>query len=334
MKQILLTIFTIPKPFRGHIEIIQRNALKSYLSLGNSVEVLLLGEEVGIAEMSAELNIRHIPYLEKNHFGTPTVNSAFAIAQAEAQGSIMAYVNADIILTSDILRAIKSVSFEKFLITGQRWDLNIGSELDFESSGWERQLRDWAITCGKQFGPLGMDCFIFPKGMYRDLPPFIIGRACWDNWIIYWTRKSKIPVIDATSTLTIVHQNHDYSHVPRGKDWVYTGPERDLNYALAGGWDHIFILDDANWILTPQGLKRLPLTRNFLENRRRRLPILYPRLSAQLDRLSLYTSKILNGVRRVADGVRRVAAGNAWRVTQFRLRVSGYLVRRIKGVLS
>jgi len=300
----MLTIFAIPKPFVGHIGIIQRNAIKSWLSLGEQVEILLLGDEVGIQEIAAEFNLAHLPGLKRNRFNTPTVSSAFDIAQKAAKGSFMAYVNGDIILTRDFLKVPGSIPFKKFLISGQRLNLEVTEELDFISPDWERELVQQAATSGKRIGPAAMDCFIFPKGMYRHLPPFGIGRAGWDNWIVYWARSHKIPVIDATQALTLIHQNHDYAHHPQGLDGVYFGEERDSNIELAGGWEHIFTLDDANWLLTPGGLKRPPLTGSSLLNRMRRLPSLHP-LTTPLVKLLFGAAKICQKVGRRAEGYLR-----------------------------
>jgi len=46
----LITLFSAPKPFTDlHIAMIQRNAIKSWTLLSD-VEVILLGEETGLAE--------------------------------------------------------------------------------------------------------------------------------------------------------------------------------------------------------------------------------------------------------------------------------------------
>ena len=50
-----LTFFSTPKPFtRPHIDLIQRNAIQSWLRAGEDVEVILIGEEEGLAEVAAE----------------------------------------------------------------------------------------------------------------------------------------------------------------------------------------------------------------------------------------------------------------------------------------
>ena len=57
----MLTIFSTPKPFVGHIDIIQRNAIKSWTLLHPDVEVILFGDEEGAAEVCQEFGIRHEP---------------------------------------------------------------------------------------------------------------------------------------------------------------------------------------------------------------------------------------------------------------------------------
>ena len=77
-----LTIFTAPKPFTNpHIALIQRNAIRSWLSLGPQVEVILLGEEDGLAEAAAELGVKHLPEVARNASGTPLVSSMFDLAR-------------------------------------------------------------------------------------------------------------------------------------------------------------------------------------------------------------------------------------------------------------
>ena len=41
----MLTIFSTPKPFRGHIGVIQRNAIESWKRIHPDVEIILFGDE-------------------------------------------------------------------------------------------------------------------------------------------------------------------------------------------------------------------------------------------------------------------------------------------------
>jgi hypothetical protein len=96
--------------------------------------------------------------------------------------------------------------------------------------------------------PGGSDYFIFPREAYTDMPAFAIGRAGWDNWMIYHARCQGWEVIDATRAAQIVHQTHDYSHLPGGQPH-YRLPETGENVRLAGGKRTIFGLKDANRVL-------------------------------------------------------------------------------------
>ena len=77
------------------------------------------------------------------------------------------------------------------------------------------------------------------------MPDFAIGRAGWDNWMIYHARRQGWQVIDGTPDLALIHQNHDYSHLPGGKPH-YTLAESDRNIALAGGPQNLYLVLDAN----------------------------------------------------------------------------------------
>ena len=139
----LLTVFSAPKPFSdSHINMIQRNAIQSLLQLGNEIEVLLIGNEPGMHEFADEFNIRQIPDVDCNESGTPLVSSIFSQAYRVSATPIMAYVNADIILLSDFLSSAKSISTQEkpYLVVGQRWDLEVNTNLDF-SEGWEERLQ-------------------------------------------------------------------------------------------------------------------------------------------------------------------------------------------------
>src|SRR5512144_1455865 len=100
-----LTIFTAPKPFTDpHIATIQRNAIQSWCHLGSEVEVVLVGEETGLAENAAQFGLRHLPQVERNELGTPLVSSIFSLARQASNSPLLAYVNADVMLLPDFLQ--------------------------------------------------------------------------------------------------------------------------------------------------------------------------------------------------------------------------------------
>lgn len=290
--QSAITLFAIPKPFEGHNKIIQLNAIRSWLYMRPRCEIILFGNEAGTAEVAAELGIWHAPDVECNEYGTPLVSSLFASAQKLARHDTLCYVNADIILLSDFLPAIRQVRKRPFLIVGRRWDIDIEDPIKFAAPIWETHLRALVDKQGKLHPASGIDYFVFPRELYDNMPPLAIGRGGWDNWLLYRARALKVPVIDASGVITAIHQNHDYSHHPGGADGVWKGPEIKRNIELMGGADHSFSLDYANWLLTNQGLKSA-ITPRHLYFRLRAIPMLNPRfrfLLAPLKALHQTTS--------------------------------------------
>jgi hypothetical protein len=242
-----LTLFSAPKPFTDpHIDAIQRNAIRSWRCLGDQVEVLLIGEEPGMAPAAQDLGVRQLPEVRRNASGTPLVSSIFALARQASASPVLAYLNADMIVLPDFLDAARQAAAqaERFLIVGQRWDLDVRREIDF-SPGWEQRLRAEVQARGRLHAPAGSDYFIFPRDSFTDMPDFAIGRAGWDNWAIYHALRSGWAVIDATSAVAIVHQDHDYGHLPGGKPH-YDLEESHHNQALAGGMAHLYTVLDAN----------------------------------------------------------------------------------------
>jgi hypothetical protein len=96
---------------------------------------------------------------------------------------------------------------------------------------------------------------IFRRGLYRDLFPFALGRAGFDNWLLWKAHSLKAPVIDASRAVMAVHQNHDYSHHPQGERGVWEGAEAKRNRELMGGWHHSFTLSDASHRLVSTKIK-------------------------------------------------------------------------------
>ncbi|MBM3143732.1 MAG: hypothetical protein FJ010_01935 [Chloroflexi bacterium] len=242
-----LTIFTAPKPFADpHINIIQRNAIRSWQCLSGDVEVLLIGEEEGLAEAADEFDIQHLPDVARNEWGTPLVSSIFTLARENSHAPLLAYVNADILLTPDFLEVARQVAeqTEKFLIVGRRWDLDVRWELAF-SANWVSGLRKEVRSKGKLHAPSGSDYFVFPRHVFTEIPDFAIGRAGWDNWMIYHGLRQGWPVIDASGSLMIVHQVHDYGHLPDGQAH-YDLEETKINAELGGGMQNMYMVLDAS----------------------------------------------------------------------------------------
>ena len=251
-----LTIFTASKPFiNPHINIIQRNAIQSWKTL-EDVEVILIGDEPGIPEIAREFGVRNVPKVERDEKGIPTVRSVMEVGNAYSDSPYLCYANADMILMSDLLQASRQVSAQAkdFLMIGQRWDLDLTEPLDF-SPDWEARLRLLVKEKGKFYSPWGIDYFVFPRHLYTEIPNFTIGRPAWDNWMVYHARHTWGLAVDATRSVMVVHQSHDYSHLPGNKPPYHSDVARS-NLAKAGGRRCINNILDTNRELISGKIRR------------------------------------------------------------------------------
>lgn len=240
-----------------------------------------MGGEEGSSEACLEIGGTEIPCIKRNAQGTPLLSDAFAQADARASGTLLCYVNADILLFDDFMPAISSVRGQaagEFLVTGRRWNFDAAAESsDFHPADFRRMVAEQ----GKLYDEFNMDYFVFPRGLFAEIPDFAVGRPGWDNWLVYEARRRGVRVIDATSAIMAGHQNHDYAHTSEGrkggKAAVWSGAEASANRSLARG--RLFDLRDATHILTAS--REVVPRRDFFHWWRRRTVAheIYPRWS-------------------------------------------------------
>jgi hypothetical protein len=269
----MITIFTNPRPFFNHFDTIQRNAIQSWLKLKPECEIVLFeDEEKTTSKVAEEFGLRCITDIACDEFGTPLLSDVLNKVQNLASYSIIAQINTDIILMFDFLDMIKRINTimgeKPFFLSGRRWDLEIKENINFSKADWENELREKIKKEGKLHGFAGMDYWIFPKNLLFDPPPFIVGRPGMDSWLVFKAKKLKIPVIDATEIVTIIHQNHNYPQ----KRKPFFEIEKKRNLKLAGGLTNMCTLRDADWILTKDGLRRPPYPRRIFSQ----LSLFYP----------------------------------------------------------
>jgi hypothetical protein len=238
-----LTFFTTCKPFEREFAVIQQNALRSWKNAYPDCEVIVFGDEPGVSECCRELGFKQISQVQRSEYGTPLLNSLFEQIEHATSSDILAFINADIMLTRGLTPAVEAVRrrFEKFLLIARRWNVELQRSWDFGRVDWELELRRYVRSRGVLEPPYGgVDLFVYSRGLWRNLPPFAVGRTRWDSALVHEARKLRIPVVDATEEVFSVHPKHDYSHVRPALPALAKGPETDVNEKLLGGEEFIF----------------------------------------------------------------------------------------------
>ncbi len=238
----MLTLFTIPKPFAGAAGLLQEEALRSWLAL-EGVQVVLVGEAPGAVPAGVERG----EALQPQGSTSPQLDDAFGRVDAIARHPLRCCVNADIVLLPDLLPAVEAAAAmaPRFLLVGRTHDVDPARVAGRDADG----LRALAAACPLR-GPAAIDWLVFPAGLFDPLPPFNVGRATFDNWMV-WRARQVGPVVDATEAVTVIHQAHGYEHLAGGKDEAYYGPEAARNLALAGGKRRLYTLNDASHRMRP-----------------------------------------------------------------------------------
>ena len=250
----MISLFSTPKAFEGHIGLIQHNTMANWQLFG--YETFLFCNDPGVKQAAMKYGVNHVPEVARTEMGTPIIGEIFRDVQTKASHDLIMYANTDIIFVRGLDEVLNYVNntFDRVLVTGSRHNLDVEREIKY-TGNWSYQLEEEARTQGVPHPGTGIDYFIFRKGMFTDMPKFALGRGYWDTWLVASALSHKSPVIDATEVVFVVHQNHDYMHLPesaekRGKrkKWYSKGPETAENSILRG--DMIKSCRDATYKLS------------------------------------------------------------------------------------
>jgi hypothetical protein len=229
-----VTFFTVTRPFVGEFDRIQRLAISSWLSAVPTSEVLVFGNREGTADACRVLGAKHIPAVTTNEHGTELVNAVFKQAHELAQGDWRRWlceVSADIVLGGDFAMALEGAEkLAKPFIVGQRWDVKADNTMSLHP-------------------PCGIDYFLYRRDTLGEIPPFAVGRSAYDQWLL-WAAIEQwgMTVIDATETITALHQNHGYPEYG-DKAKLLASEERAHNLELASECKRWYGINDAPFVM-------------------------------------------------------------------------------------
>ncbi|NBV83839.1 hypothetical protein EBR57_06950 [bacterium] len=216
----------------------------------------MFGEEDGTRLIADSLpNAKHVPTVKRNRFGTPLINDLFVQTSIHAASDWVAYANCDIILPPTMPQLVDLITQQiksPFVLAGRRWNIDVDFLIDFENPDWFNQLESRFANNKTLYSTAGMDLFVFPNHFYDKMPPFSIGwpGAKYDNWLVWYARHRKIPIIDITSAISIYHQNHP---VGGGSVHPEKWEEHHISLKLLGGYGRSFDIRDTTHIALPNG---------------------------------------------------------------------------------
>lgn len=287
----MITIFSAMRPFREDIGEVQLNAIRSWLAIRPRCEVILVDDEEGTTAAATQgLEVQVIAEVKRSRLGAPLLDDLLRIGAAHARYDILAYNTADVMLPPDFAvkmrRCHDLMQGRPYLVAAARWDLNRMITPRFDEHDWWADVEAAVKAHGRPHGHTAMDLWVYPRSQDLRAPPFPIGRCATDGWMVYQMRKEKIPVIDATSELLIVHQFHSR---PAKRSLLFYQEQIECMRLVDRPAENLMSLLDADWVFAdgrikrPQGLRRAHALMSFFRpyrwlvglRRKYRVPHLY-----------------------------------------------------------
>lgn len=287
----MITIFSPMRPFHGNIGGVQLNAIHCWLALRPKCEVLLFDDEEGTTrEATRGLDVRVVKEVKRSRMGAPLLNDLFRLARQNATYDILAYNTADVLLPADFVPKIaechRLMAGRPYMAICSRFDMARAMEIDFSQSTWFEQVKAEVAAAGVPHGHTAGDLWVYPRNFDMAPPAFPIGRHLTDGWAIYSARLRRIPVIDLTAEILLVHQLHDR---PAKRNPFFYEEQLECVRLFENAAENALSVIDADWVFTagqihrPRGLRRIraalslfrPYRRLVGFRRKRKHPHLY-----------------------------------------------------------
>lgn len=221
---------------------IQNNAIQSWLRLGITRNIVVVGKDEGVKEYAAKCNLIYEPDVKINKWNTPLVNSIFELGRKHTpDDQLLCYINSDIILLDTFADTVMSWynqfadTTKDVLIVGRRWDWNTPKEVDFSNPDWQTVVTEQAKGDGRMHEYSGIDYFVHTKTTYPFIFPLAIGRYWWDWWLVGNCERRGVMTIDISPTAFIIHQNcpwYQQGKVVRNRKQMYQTEEVKRNHSF------------------------------------------------------------------------------------------------------
>eukprot|EP01060_Flectonema_neradi_P009011 TRINITY_DN16443_c0_g1_i1.p1 TRINITY_DN16443_c0_g1~~TRINITY_DN16443_c0_g1_i1.p1 ORF type:complete len:515 (+),score=101.96 TRINITY_DN16443_c0_g1_i1:104-1648(+) len=151
-------------------------------------------------------------------FKQPTYRGLFSHAlQSSPESKYVMYTNGDIMYSYSLPETLNSVlkwmevthPGKHIFIVGQRINVDMpdGWDIGDEDSDWSSNVENLE---GSVYQADAEDYFIISRGLFKwdTIPDFVVGGVAFDNWIVSKAMHTSAVTVDASKTISAVHQNH------------------------------------------------------------------------------------------------------------------------------
>lgn len=221
-----------PKQFKSPWAELQTRAIESWKAVAIESEVCIVAPRSDIETLPEGLAHYAVIAKENELSPLPLFGDIMEEAYRCSDADIFCYLNSDIIVPENFGQFETERFEQRFLVIGSRWDMS--EDAEYPESLEPQKVLEY-LSANMELGkvelhrPTGIDYFIFRRGTFDQLKPLIVGRGGYDAALLGYCLRLKIQLVDATETYPILHQFHDYSHLPGAKKRVMQGEDATHN---------------------------------------------------------------------------------------------------------
>ena len=208
--QLLLTIFTTFKddPERSNIHY---NVLRNWAEFRPHIKAILFSTNTNphLTSLATKLGWLVVDSPRTSKHGVPYLREMYTAAQNLSHSVFYGYSNGDLLFDQGLCDTMAAVyrhlpELHRTMVIGQRTNFLIGSRTLFKAS----EVKWIAKNKGDLFRLDAEDYFFIAHNSFpwSSMPDLVIGRPAYDNYMVGHAIQQKISVIDATQTLTALHQ--------------------------------------------------------------------------------------------------------------------------------
>ena len=235
-KESLLTLFTTWVYDEEKLSLNNRT-LQNWRSL-HGINVIVFSNCSKVKLISEQAGWTVLPVI-REAAACPVLPDMFLTAQQKFRSTYYGYANGDLLFSDGLLKTLEKIFCEfdndkQILIVGRRTNVNSSLLNDINSQLGEA-VEKYAIRYGERFQPDALDYFItntlFP---WQTFLPLAVGRRGYDNWVLAYARLNNFTVIDASDSVTCLHQTLDW----RGNyEGLHKGKYNDYNVEIIESQD-------------------------------------------------------------------------------------------------
>jgi len=221
-----------PKKFHAPWADLQVRAIESWKNVAMESEVCIVAPRSDVETLPEGLADYAVVAKENSLSPLPLFGDIMEEAYRCSDADLFCYLNSDIIVPSNFGQLEVEGLEERFLVIGARWDM--AEDAEYPERLEPQNVIQYLSANIKQgkvvlHRPTGIDYFIFRRGTFDSLNSLIVGRGGYDAALLAYCLRSGIQLVDATETYPILHQFHDYSHLPGAKKRVMQGEDATYN---------------------------------------------------------------------------------------------------------